>query len=68
MIITIDNAVIDVPFIYKYFHTLTIIKEPNLEFYLSLQDDNNTHTFIDKNTKGQIIKKHNLYFSKHKAN
>ena len=62
--VPIDKAANNVAFICKHSYTLTIIKELNLDCYLSNQDDNNTCTFI----KDQIIKEHKLYLSKNKIN
>ena len=52
----------------SHFYAITVTKELNLDYHLSKQDDNNTHTFIDNKTKDQIIKEHKLYLSKHKIN
>ena len=69
VIVLIDKEANSVAFIYKHFYALTIIKELNLDCYLSNQDDdNNTYTFINNKTKDQIIKEHKLYLSKHKIN
>ena len=68
VIVPIDKAANNVPFIGKHFYALTIIKELNLACHLSNQDDNNTCTFINNKTKDQIIKEPKLYLSKHKIN
>ena len=68
MIVPVDKAANNFPFIYKYFYALTIIKELNLDCHISNQDDNNTYTFISNKTKDQIIKEHKLNLSKHKIN
>ena len=47
---------------------VTIIKDLNLDYHLSNQNDKNTYTFINNKTKDQIIKEHKLYPSKHKTN
>ena len=52
----------------SHFYAITVTKELNLDYHLSKQDDNNTHTFIDNKTKDQIIKEHKLYLSKRKIN
>ena len=68
VIVTIDKAAKNVAFICKHLYALTIIKELNLDCYLSKQDDNNTYTFIYNKTKDQIIKEQRLYLFKHKIN
>ena len=60
-IVPIDKAANNAALICKHFYALTIIKELNL-------DDNNTYTFINNKIKGQRIKEHKLYLSKHKIN
>ena len=65
LIVPIDNAANNVAFICKHSYALTIIKELNIASHISNQDDNKTYTFINNKTKDQIIKEHNLYFSKH---
>ena len=68
VIAPIDKAANNVAFICKHFYALTIIKELNLDYHLSNQNDNNTYTFINNKTKDQIIKEHKLYLSKHNIN
>ena len=68
VIVPIDKAANNKPFIGKHFYALTIIKELNLDCHLSNQDDSNTYTFINNKTKDQIIKEPKLYLSKHKIN
>ena len=67
-ILSIDKAANNVAFICKHFYGLPIIKELNLDFHLSNQDDNNLYAFMNNKTIDQIMKEHNLYFSKHKTN
>ena len=68
VIVPVDKAANNFPFICKYFYALTIIKELNLDCHISNQDGNNTCTFISNKTKDQIIKEHKLNLSKHKIN
>ena len=67
-IVPVDKAANNVAFICKRFYVLIIIKELNLDWHLSNQDGNNTHTFINNKTKDQIIKEYKFYLSKHKIN
>ena len=68
MIVPIEKAANNVAFICKHFYALTIIKELNLDCHLSNKDDNNKCTFINNETKDQIIEDHKLYISKYKIN
>ena len=65
MIVAFDETANNVFFISKYFCALIVIKELNLIviYQISLII---TPKCIDSKTKDQIIKKHQLYISKHK--
>ena len=56
MFAPIDKAANNVATICKHFYVSGVIKELNLDCYLSNQDDNNTYTFTNNETKDQKIK------------
>ena len=68
VIVPVDKAANNVAFICKHFYTLIITKQLNLDCHLSNQGDNKAYTFINNETKDEIIREHRFYLSKHKIN
>ena len=68
MIVPINMTADNMTFICKHFYVLSITNEINLDCNLSSQGDKNIYTFINNETKNQIIKEQNLHLYKHKIN